>query len=179
MKNVTIYFDMDGVLCKWNEKATLEEVSSPGYFLKREVETTVKKLIFYLKESGYQVRILTSVYQNGYAEDEKKQWLKNNGLKEIPVTFVPYGDSKFKYVEMGTNLCILVDDFKKNLDEWVKNGGYAVKFYNGINDRPRMIFDSEGTGHLIQDSWVGPNIDHRQTYEYMAAVILGMIKVFG
>ncbi len=177
MNNVTIYFDMDGVLARWNEKASLEEVNAPGYFLHREPEKEVFKLVHFLKNNNYDVRILTAVYENGYAESEKREWLKANGLDEIPITFVPYGDSKFKYVDM-TKMNILVDDFKKNLEEWLLNGGYPVKFYNGINNRPRMTFDENGTGHLIQDSWVGPSIDHRQRYKWMAAVIFGLIEVY-
>ena len=176
-KNIVIWFDMDGVLARWNERASLEEVSSPGYFISRELENTVRDLIRYLIGLGFDVRILTAVYMNGYAEEEKKEWLKVMGLGDVPVVFVPYGESKFKYVNMD-DMNILIDDFKKNLIEWTKNGGYAVKFYNGINNRPRMTFDEDGVGHLIQDSWVGPSIDHRQSYQCMAAMILGLIEVF-
>ena len=177
---VVIWFDMDGVLAKWNEKATIEEVSSPGYFLNCVLEQKVATLIDYLKnyqseypEFQFEIRILTSVYQNGYAQKEKEQWLKNHKI-DVPVTFVPYGESKFKFVnEDDTN--ILVDDFGKNLKEWIQNGFIGVKFYNGINDRPRMIFDSEGTGTLIQDSWIGPSIDYRMSVRDMASVILGQL----
>lgn len=169
-----IYFDMDGVIAKWNENASIEDVSSKGYFLSVEPEMTVRNLILFLQNLGFDIKILTAVYENGYAAAEKRQWLKNIGL-EIPIIFVPYGHRKTDYIpKEGIN--ILVDDFKKNLEEWEQNPFFkAIKFYNGINNRPRMTFDEMGVGHLTQDSWQGLSINHNQSYEEMAMVICGAI----
>ena len=69
------------------------------------------------------------------------------------------------------------EDFKKNLEEWKHHGGTAVKFYNGINDRPHIIFAEDKTARLVQDSWVGVSIDHRESPKEMAALIIGLIEL--
>ena len=170
-----IYFDMDGVIAKWNENATLEEVGAEGYFLGRELEENVYLLIRKLIDMGFNVSILTAVYSNGYAEREKREWANRCGLADVDIIFVPYGESKFDYIDTTRGTKILVDDFKKNLTEWRQNGGISIKFFNGINNRPRMTFDDTGVGHLVQDSWNGPAIDHRQSVKCMASVIMGQI----
>lgn len=177
---VIIYFDMDGVLAKWNEFASVEETQVPGYFLAREPEPHAIVLVRFLKKIGLDVRILSAVYPNGFAEKEKKAWLESHDLSDIPVVFVPYGADKYSYIDksvLSDGMAILIDDFKKNLLEWRGHGGIAIKFYNGINDRPHIIFAEDKTARLVQDSWVGLSIDHRESPAQMAALIIGVIEM--
>lgn len=179
-RKAIIYFDMDGVLAKWNENASVEETQVPGYFIAREPEQNVIRLVKFLKSLGLDVRILSAVYPNGFAEKEKKVWLKRNDLGDIPAVFVPYGADKYAYIDksvLSDGMAILIDDFKKNLLEWRGHGGIAVKFYNGINDRPHIIFAEDKTARLVQDSWVGVSIDHRESPKEMAALIIGLIEL--
>lgn len=132
LANVHLYIDMDGVLAKWNTCDSIEDTFQQGYFLSREPETEIVKLIFLLNRAGINTRILTAVYQNGYAAKEKKQWLRDLGIHN-EVVMVPYGESKHAYVS-DDGLNILLDDYSKNLTEWVSDGSkVGVKFFNGIN----------------------------------------------
>jgi len=179
-RKAIIYFDMDGVLAKWNENASVEETQVPGYFIAREPERNVIRLVKFLKGLGFDVRILSAVYPNGFAEKEKKAWLERNDLGDIPAVFVPYGADKYSYIDnsvLSNGTAILIDDFKKNLEEWKHHGGIAIKFYNGINDRPHIIFAEDKTARLVQDSWVGVSIDHRESPKEMAALIIGLIEL--
>ena len=163
MEKVHVYIDMDGVLAKWDTEDTVEDTFERGYFLKRELEEKVAALIWLLSKRGIDVKILTSVYQNGYAAQEKKEWLLKNYI-ENEVIIVPYGEKKHEYVSSdGVN--ILLDDYTKNLKEWKEKGFVGIKFLNGINS-------TKGT-------WDGYTVSHRQAPETMMKTILGIAMIEG
>lgn len=153
---VIIYFDMDGVLAKWDTSASVEDTFQEGYFLKREEERAVADLIRKLKTDGYNVAILSAVYTEGTAYKDKENWLINHSLADIPNVFVPYGEDKFRYVD-PTNRNILIDDFSRNLHAWEKAGFTGIKFLNGING-------NHGT-------WTGYTIDHRMSIDHMSVIV--------
>lgn len=130
MKN-KIYFDMDGVLAKWNPDATIEEVATKGYFTNCAPEKTVIEAANLLIEGGYEVHILSSVFQDNHSKDDKKEWLERY-LPNLPAEnmhFVAYGHSKDEFVNPGEK-DVLIDDFTPNLLGWT---GRGIKMYNGIN----------------------------------------------
>lgn len=136
----TIYIDMDGVLAKWRKGG---DPHRRGYFLSCEPERKIIDLIHLMENGGYHVVILSSVFQNGYAEMEKRIWLNANCIHADFVA-VPYGANKSDYIrEPG----LLLDDYSENLHDWVKRGYHAVKYYNGIN----------GNNH----TWHGRGISYR------------------
>lgn len=126
-----IYFDMDGVLAKWDSTKTLEQVCAPGYFKNCEVDKEAKALLDEIAAARMPFGILTAV-PTAEAMGSKMAWLRENFpyIKPSQVTFVPFGDDKSLYVDYPEN-CILVDDYTKNLLDWK---GVGVKFLNGIND---------------------------------------------
>lgn len=131
-KKVVIYFDLDGVLNEF-EEATPEEIDAPGFCLSRRPQWKAIELLLFLWNEGYDVRILTATYQNGYAEAEKRQWVKHYGMRSIPVICVPYGDDKFHYVDKDC-LNILIDDYSHNLFKWESQKDcVAIKWRNSIN----------------------------------------------
>ena len=162
------YIDMDGVLAKWNEHASEEETHEKGYFLNREVELSALSLIRMLKDSGEEVKILSSVYQDNHSINEKTEWLKRNGLGDIDKIFVPYGESKKNYVKPGNN--ILIDDDSRNLKQWEEEGYTAIKFMNGINNRPKLAILGD-TVTIKVDSWDGYSIDYRMAPKQMFTVV--------
>ena len=129
---MTIYVDMDGVLAKWNTKATVEDTKKKGYFLAREPEEKMVNLVKTLRKLGVKVCVLSSAYPNGYAAVEKSSWLDRIFDKALDRIFVPYGANKADYISSNCE-SILIDDYTENLREWEKSGSRAVKFYNGIN----------------------------------------------
>lgn len=149
------YFDMDGVLAKWNSGASLEEVAQRGYFLHREPEPSIMVAVLYMFRKGFDVTVLSAAFQDDHSVQEKSAWLDMYGLKGIPRIFVPYGQRKGDYVkEEGA---ILVDDFTKNLQEW---DGIPVKFYNGING-------TKGT-------YFGYSISNKMTASQIVTVLKGI-----
>lgn len=135
-KNIKIFIDMDGVLAKWNTKATKEDTKKNGYFLSCEPEQIIISLINRLKKLGFDVSILSCVYPETNSATEKKTWLKKYDLFDIKHVFVPYGKNKANYVKNDNEtLNVLIDDYSNNLHQWESQGeNYrGIKFYNGIN----------------------------------------------
>ena len=130
-----LYIDMDGVLAKWDPTATAEETHQKGFFLSRELEPVVAELISFLTRKGIPFSILSSVYSDGSAREEKEKWLQACGLEYVPRIFVPYGEKKSRYVH-GTGH-VLIDDYSHNLHEWESCGNIGIKFLNGLNGRKK------------------------------------------
>lgn len=157
------FIDMDGVLAIW-EEASLEEMTSPGFFISRKVDQNVCAMVKNLLEKqdteGIEVYILSS-YLLPISKEEKIQW--NEKYTQIPLErqiYVPYGDSKAKALECVGGIKdgdVLLDDFTKNLKEWP---GVAVKLYNGING-------THGT-------WQGFSIHNRMTPDKMVSQLDGI-----
>ncbi len=98
MKKTNFFIDMDGVLAKWRQAASLSEIEQKGYFLNLEVELTLVEVVLELVRQGYSVSILSHIVGES-AASEKASWLKNCGLGHIHRTFVPYGEPKSDYVD--------------------------------------------------------------------------------
>ena len=131
-KNIKLYIDMDGCIAKWNTEASIEETFEPGYFAELEPEGSLIAAVKMLAEE-YDVSILSAVYQDNHSIGDKLAWLKNNGLGFLEIIFVPYGESKQKYINHQYT-SILIDDYSKNLEEWVMSKNcYGIKYLNGIN----------------------------------------------
>ena len=131
-KRVKIYIDMDGCIAKWNTEASIEETFEPGYFADLEPEESLIDAVKMLAQE-YDVSILSAVYQDNHSEGDKISWLKKNGLGYLDTIFVPYGESKQNYIDHEYT-SILIDDYSKNLEEWVMSKNcYGIKYLNGIN----------------------------------------------
>lgn len=126
-----LFVDMDGVLAKFNPDASIEELNEPGYFENLETVDSVVKAIedLAIADNDIEVCILSSVFNNGYAKQEKDRWLD----KHLPMikkrVFCTYGENKSNAVNLQEG-DFLLDDFSKNLHEWE---GIGIKLYNGIN----------------------------------------------
>ena len=154
-----IFFDMDGVLARW-ETCPVEKTHEPGHFLHKEEEPAIHEAIDILIDSGYKVGILGCVYRDGTAKSDKTAWLLNRGLGHVPRHFVPYGDDKFRYVPKGCHL--LVDDYSANLHAWEAAGMRGIKFLNGING-------THGT-------WHGQTVSHRMSGREIADTIIQALR---
>lgn len=155
-----IFVDMDGVLAKWNSAASIEDTYQEGYFLERELEDKIKKLILMLKRTGEKVAILSAVYPTGTAKADKNYWLDLIGLPDVRRIFVPYGMDKHEFIPCLPEPMILLDDYSRNLHTWESAGFRGIKFYNGIN----------GT----KGSWKGAFIRNTMTVEEMYGVVMSV-----
>ena len=176
MKKIKFYIDMDGVLARWNENASEEETHEKGYFLRRQADYHAVKMVQELKKKGCDVCILSSVYTDDHSADDKHQWLKDQGLGKIDAIFVPYGESKHKFINSDNTLPVLVDDYGKNLLEWKAQGYFPIKYYNGVNNRPKLKVSENGEVSVLQDSWYEASIDHRQDGATMASFVMALAE---
>lgn len=129
-----IYIDMDGCIAKWNTEAFIDDTFLPGYFANREPDVDLINTVKDLVAAGYDITILTAVYIDDHSKQDKLKWLKKYGLDNLNIIFVPYGNEKSKYIEMDGNISILLDDFSRNLNEWILYPNcYGIKYMNGIN----------------------------------------------
>lgn len=138
----TYFIDMDGVLAKWNTRASIEDLYQKGYFKNLHPDFRVIQYVEKLLESGENVWIVSSyLTENEYALMEKEIWLDN--YCRVPFfkrIFVPCGTSKAKGVERHierslTKDDMLIDDYNLNLFDWEEHGGTGIKYLNGINHK--------------------------------------------
>lgn len=176
-QRATIYVDMDGCIAKWQEVSE-EETHEKGYFASLPAQLNLIKVVQRLQANGYDVKILTSVYEDDHSRADKEKWLKSQGLC-IEVIFVPYGENKFEYIKDSDKTKFLIDDFGKNLSAWENFGKdcVSIKFMNQVNSRPKMEVREDGSMTLKQDSWNGYKIDYRMVSEQIYKSVLGIMMV--
>ena len=155
-----LYVDMDGVLAKWNNKATLEEVATEGYFLHRELQENLLVALEMLSVE-VEIYILSAAYEDGHSARDKRNWLQQKGIV-FPAIFVPYGKNKKDYVKKSG---FLLDDFSKNLFEWEDGKDFVgIKFRNEVNG-------SKGT-------WKGASVSYESSPESIVAEIKEVLKCY-
>lgn len=158
-----IYLDMDGVLCGF-EKAAVEanvldlktrKVDWPTlralgtkFWAELEWINEGKKLYDFLKqfcrEHKIDLCILSSIASSA-GKEGKREWLTTN--TEInPMNFyiVSKGSDKKGFADSES---ILIDDYSKNIQEFIQAGGHAFKFKNNaeeIIDKVKEIVSGDG-----------------------------------
>lgn len=133
-----LYVDMDGTLAIWQEIEYFERLYEEGYYRnllpQMPVVQSVREL---MKENNYEVYILSAYLTDSpYALEEKQAWV-DMYLPQIAKEnriFIPYGQDKSAYIEGGVKESdYLLDDYTKNLIDFDRSGGNAIKLLNGIN----------------------------------------------
>ena len=155
------YFDMDGVLARWKD-VSVEETEKSGYFRNLDPEPCIINAVLNMHDRGYDVSILSAVYRDGHSARDKYEWLKAQGLADIPRVFVPYGEKKADYIK-ANEINILVDDYSKNLHEWAGAGNVGIKFKNGING-------TKGT-------WKGNSVSHAMSTELLVDTFIAFAEI--
>lgn len=136
-REAVIWIDMDGVLAKF-ENVDVNETYNEGFFASRQPDMKAVSLVRELVDRGFDVRILTSAYENGFAGPEKIRWLcsPSVGLSDVEFYSVRYGSDKSCAVTDLEPVNLLIDDYSVNLRKWEnhKNGKFVgLKWYNGTN----------------------------------------------
>lgn len=144
---MTFYFDMDGVLAKFNKSANTANpplFNRPGqhYFLKCEPDIKAITIAQTMLAAGLDVRILSRL--NGPREmlDEwrcdKTAWLKRYMPDISSEHIILTETTKDKFLnhipERQRAAHVLIDDFNENLAMWEENGGVGVKYGNDLNN---------------------------------------------
>lgn len=137
-----IYFiDMDGTLAKWGHIDAFEELYQKGYYRNLEPDWNVIDDVRKLIKAKRKVFICSCYLTDSpYAYLEKKQWLKEYlpFIENENIILIPYGTNKAEYIKEMYGIAVgkdtvLFDDYTKNLNEWTSEGGFAIKYMNGIN----------------------------------------------
>ena len=160
---------MDGVLAIW-EDVPEEESHNMGFFSSRKPEATAVNFVKRLVDAGEDISILSAVYEDDHSAIDKTDWLYAQGLGNVNKIFVPYGKDKHDYIDSRECLPVLIDDFSKNLIAWENEGFLAIKFFNGINNMPKLKVVN-GTIEVKTDTWPGYSIDHRMSPDMMYTVV--------
>lgn len=170
-----VFFDMDGVLAEYRKDSTVEEMSVKGYFASLRPEwNMIKALIRLALDSdklGFSVCVLTKVYptQFKYSVSEKAEWRDEFLPELLDSEFIMVNGEKEEKSEaiknrLGCEIdsdCFLIDDYNYNLSDWMKNGGSAIKYVNGINDKNR--------------SFIGKRISYKMSAEEIYDYIINLI----
>lgn len=150
MKRIRLFVDMDGTIAKfYYHKECLEKMYEKGYFANLKpypIYKTIKQIA--KRSASVEVFILSACIESPYCEQEKIAWL-NKYLPEIDKDhriMVKVGENKADYIPSDDGQdCynILLDDYGKNLAEWVKadSNNVAIKFLNGINNKSGKVYN--------------------------------------
>lgn len=178
MKHLNFWFDMDGVLVKYNKNDFIGDNPpflqlNKHYFRNLEPDNLMVKTLRYLhKFTNHDIYILTTVSSDSDVQKEqisdKSMWLnKHCPFIDIKNQFIPVTDNKTATaINILNNIYntdshqlspqnILIDDFNKNLNDWKNANGTAVKYINGVNNPDS--FD----GHILLNN-IRPNVAARQ-----------------
>ena len=134
-----IFLDLDGTVAKFNVRNALERFDNEiGFFAKLGAYKGIES-VNELAKSG--IVYIISASPNTQADNDKMIWI-NKYLPNVPlenITMCRVGENKAKIIESKYSMsisqeCYLRDDYTKNLQEWVANGGTGIKRLTSVAD---------------------------------------------
>lgn len=151
MNKIDVFLDLDGVVFKYDMVDYIGDnpkYKQEGYFKTRPLDENAYEMLKRLNDSDEveNIYILSSAIIEGYtieqnkviADDKTKNvmyhipWFpKENIIIAIEKT-KPETVREVLKRQISTS-DILIDDFNRNLKEWEKAGGSAIKYINNIN----------------------------------------------
>ena len=171
---IRIFVDMDGTIARFHdENLYLERMFEKGFFSGLKPFDNAVEAIKHIIDNhpNADVYVLSAAITTPYCLAEKNAWLDKylpNIDKEhrifvenlstakslcVPGSYM-YKDDNGKYHNKIFKNDILIDDYNKNLEEWEKDGGTAIKAKNNINHKG-----------LHGELWKGDLIDITDTAE--------------
>lgn len=134
-----IFLDLDGTVAKFNVRNALKRFDNEiGFFANLGAYKGIES-INELAKSG--IIYIISASPNTQADNDKMIWI-NKYLPNVPlenITMCRVGENKAKIIESKYSMsisqeCYLLDDYTKNLNEWVANGGTGIKRLTSVAD---------------------------------------------
>ncbi len=137
---LTFFVDMDGTIAEWRDDVSVAAYYQKGYFANLRPNDGI--LNFVKDLTRVFPCYIVSACTTEMAKKEKGEWL-DRFLPEIKPEhriFVPVAVNKSKYVQNFlkrglTQMDYLLDDYSKNLLEWVEAGASGIKVINQSNGR--------------------------------------------
>ena len=139
MDKIRVFFDLDGVLCKWHPEATEQDLYTKGYFENLEPTPYVEMAKALIQDPEFEIFTLSNfLIESSFAYFEKWGWLDKE-LPEVPhhhrlfvPCFTPKGDGVIGGLKTSD---ILIDDHTPNLFSWKERGATGIKAHNEVNNR--------------------------------------------
>lgn len=131
-KDYVLYYDMDNTLCFWGRKEDrleiLKKVRDKGFFANLKPIDNCEKALTKLFKMRYEIKIISACEDTEHCYIEKREWIKKYlpFITDKNIILCKIGENKTKFVQDITK-SILIDDYGKNLNEWMEAGGIAVK----------------------------------------------------
>jgi len=156
-----LFVDMDGTLARFHDQVNyLERMYEKDFFRNltsfENMVAGVRQFIQLYPDVDVYILSAKVIGEPPYCEMEKHAWLDRH-LPEIVGErriFTEMGRPKAEYIPGGlTKNDFLLDDYNKGLNQWLFDGGSAIKCHNNINQRGLGAHGGQ-RGNL----WVGPMV---------------------
>jgi 5'(3')-deoxyribonucleotidase len=155
----TVYLDLDGVVANFDQRyldvtgVEFASISSPterwgklkgkekgfyeGILPYKGYEAFVDKLLAFLHEGHFRIHVLTALplmLNMPSAGAEKAAWC-HKYLPKFPTTLCRFSQDKQYMAKHGD---ILIDDNPRNVAQWMKQGGIAIRHLNFDDTRIQL-----------------------------------------
>ena len=140
-EDITIYLDMDNVLCLFSvfgdEETAVKRMFHKGYYKELQCFPEAPAVIENLQRVGFTVKILSSCVDSPYCKPEKELWIHYHlpSIKDEDIILINVGENKADYIG-NPETSILVDDYYKNIQNFYECGGIGIKKTYSGKQRP-------------------------------------------
>ena len=140
-----IFLDLDGTLAKFDVENALERFDKEKDFFTNLLAFEGIEVVNELAKNNN--LFIISASPNEQTDKDKMKWIK----KYLPnicldnITLCRIGENKANIIEDKYNIkidetCYLLDDYSKNLFEWLKKGGTGIKRLTPAADNSRKLW---------------------------------------
>lgn len=166
-----LFLDMDGTLAKFHDEANyLERMYEEDFFYNlAPFENMVKAAKLFMEQHpDIPVFVISSCVESPFCVGDKNRWLDENlNIPPENRIFPPMGASKADFIPGGvTKDDYLLDDYNRGLNQFMYDGGSAIKCHNNINQKG-LGAHGGSAGNL----WVGSMVHVDDKPEMIAAEI--------
>lgn len=140
-EDITIYLDMDNTLCIFShygdDDDALKKARRKGYYRNLPCFHEAPSTVETLQKIGFKVKIISACIDTKYCREEKREWIRFHlpTMKDEDIILIDNGLNKTDFVE-NIEFAILIDDYHKNLIDWMNKGGLAIKKTYSGKKRP-------------------------------------------